>query len=391
MRTNNQSAVLKAAREGSERYFDRQMALLERFCSIDCGSRNVEGNRQVVEIVDEILLELGAEISHIDAPDFGTHVVGRISGKKPNGKIILNAHLDTVFDKGEVAEHPFRIEGEFAYGLGIADCKGGVVTSAYAVKGMMDAGLLPDREIVLIYNCDEESGSPHGKHLFYTEGKDAERVFCFEPGRGENGILTSRKGAASGTISVKGKTAHAQRFDEGASAVYELAKIIVKLHELSGDAVGLQYNFGHLLSDGEGKLTSIVPDHAKTDYFVSLDSAESFDLAQRLLEELPKVLTTPGCSIDESTLQLFIPAMSRTKENIWLYETVRAAGKLIGQDLPEEPPNASGDCNYFSGMGLPVVDGLGPYMYDIHTVKERIRIASLRERTELFGIVLGLI
>ena len=35
------------------------------------------------------------------------------------------AHLDTVFPEGTAAERPFNIEGDWAKGPGVADCKSG--------------------------------------------------------------------------------------------------------------------------------------------------------------------------------------------------------------------------------------------------------------------------
>ena len=41
-------------------------------------------------------------------------------------KIMLIAHMDTVYRNGMLKDQPFRIDGDKAYGLGIADDKHGV-------------------------------------------------------------------------------------------------------------------------------------------------------------------------------------------------------------------------------------------------------------------------
>ena len=41
-------------------------------------------------------------------------------------KVLLIAHMDTVYLKGMAAKQPFRIDGNKAYGLAIADDKAGV-------------------------------------------------------------------------------------------------------------------------------------------------------------------------------------------------------------------------------------------------------------------------
>jgi hypothetical protein len=47
-------------------------------CSVDCGTRDVQGNAIVVQVIDEALGALGAEIKHVDAPNVGTNVIARI-------------------------------------------------------------------------------------------------------------------------------------------------------------------------------------------------------------------------------------------------------------------------------------------------------------------------
>ena len=43
-------------------------------------------------------------------------------------KILLIAHMDTVYPRGMLAQQPFRIDGDRAYGLGIADDAQGIAS-----------------------------------------------------------------------------------------------------------------------------------------------------------------------------------------------------------------------------------------------------------------------
>lgn len=52
-------------------------------------------------------------------------VVARFRGKGTK-RILLLAHMDTVYAKGMLAKQPFRVEGDRACGLGIGDDKHGV-------------------------------------------------------------------------------------------------------------------------------------------------------------------------------------------------------------------------------------------------------------------------
>lgn len=387
--TQNYENIVSAAKAGAEKSFEAQMDLLRQFSGINCGSRNVEGNQKVVALVDRVLEEIGADVEHIESEEYGTYIVARLRPKHPDGKIILNAHLDTAFFDDRVEDHPFHIEGDYAYGLGVCDCKGGVVTILYGVKSMKEAGLLPNKEIVIIFNCDEEVGSAIGQQIFKREAKDAQAAICFEPARNQNGILTVRRGLALGKIVVHGIAAHAGLDGGvGASAVRELANLIVKLTDRSDLSIGMNYNVAPILGGGN---TVVVADYAEASFCVPIDSPEVFERTKKdVLEYLPTQGIVPGCTI-ETSIEMEFPAMVRSEENVKLYEKIRFAGELMGLSLPEEKSSNPADCGFFSQLGIPVVDGLGPYMYNIHTVDEHMLIRTLTERTQLLGILLATI
>ena len=175
--------ILKTAKDGAEKYFNNQIELLEKFSGIDCGTWNIEGNKKVTELICAILEDMGADIKLYYDETVGNHIVASIKPENATGTVILNAHTDTVFGEGFTEKHPFRIEGNYAYGLGIGDCKAGIAVSLYSVKILKDAGLLPNKEIKFIFNCDEEIGTESGSKIYEKEAKGAEFAFVFEGGR----------------------------------------------------------------------------------------------------------------------------------------------------------------------------------------------------------------
>lgn len=252
---------------------------------------------------------------------------------------------------------------------------------------MKEAGLLPNKEIVIIFNCDEEVGSLIGKQLFKKESSGAEAAICFEPARNKNGILTVRRGLALGKIIVHGIAAHAGLDGGvGASAVRELANLIIKLTDRSDLSIGMNYNVAPISGGGN---TVVVADYAEASFCVPIDSPEVFERTKRdVLEYLPEQGIVPGCTI-ETSIEMEFPAMVRNEENVKLYDKIRHAGELMGLELPEEKSSNPADCGFFSELGVPVVDGLGPYMYNIHTTDEHMLIRTLTERTQLLGILLA--
>ena len=380
-----QPEQLSVIRSKASAYAPHQLALLEQFSTIDCGTGDLEGNQKVVQILLEELSHLPVQVS-LESGKNGSHVIARILPEHPTGKIIINSHLDTVFHPGDAAAHPFHVDGEYAYGLGVADCKGGFVTSAYGVRIAYEAGLLPQKEIVMIYNCDEETGSVTSRDLFEREAKNSEYAFVFEPGRDENGLVTSRKGCASIQIEVIGREAHAGlNYTGGADASLELARWVTFLSEQNDPQKGMYFNAGFLSS---GKHADIVSDHAQANFFFAFPTQKDYEQIALLLSAKEKQPFVKGCSV-KTKLELLFPPMEATETNLKAYHLVADAGAQLGLPLPQQSSSGSSDACWFSSFHVATVDALGPYMKDIHTTKERVKIDTIQQRTELFAVVLA--
>ena len=382
--------VVAIARKGAAAAVEEQLKTLKQFAQIDCGTGDEEGNARVVEIIDRQLKAIkGIEITHHYAEGYGIHIVARLKPENPEGKILLSAHTDTVFHRGDTAAHPYHEDGDTAYGLGIADCKGGILVAIHAVKLMQEADMLPNKEIVFIFNCDEEQGSLSGHAVFDQELPGAEMAFVFEPSRAEDGVLTARKGACSLTVEVFGKKAHSGvNYLDGRSATVELGHMLVRLYENNDDERGIQFNPAALYGGEDG--TGIVSDHATAKVGVRVACQADIDTVKEIIARVEKETYIEGTRTEIRIDRISVP-MERNEKNVALYEVVHKAGLLLGKDLPEQSSGGSGDASYFSYHGVPSVDALGPYMYQIHSTDEAMRLSSFEEKTALFAVVLGLL
>ena len=382
------SELLSVAHIGAAAQFDWQLEALKKLTAIDCGSRDLEGNAKVVAIMDELLGMIdGIKIEHHFSEGYGTHIIARLKPENPEKKIILCGHTDTVFNPGDAAAHPFHVEGDTAYGLGIVDCKGGLLVAIGAVKALQERGLLPNYEIVFIFNCDEEIGSPSGHGVFDLEIPGADMAFVFEPSRLENGVITARKAACRITIDVRGKKAHAGvNYLDGRSATAELAHKILALYKENIDERGLQFNVGPLYGGDSG--VGVVSDHATAKVGVRVANQADVDTVREIVARVEKNTFIEGTSTTISVDSVGTP-MERNERNVALYQKVNAAAHLLGYDLPEQATGGGSDASYFSAKGVASVDGLGPYMYKMHAMDESMRLSSVTEKTELFAVVLG--
>lgn len=94
-------------KELAEVYLQEQVDLLMRFTSVDSESNYVEGNRQVIDMARAVLETIpGVTMEEMFFEGCGTHLIARIKPEHPEGKIILNSHMDTVFPVGYAAKFP---------------------------------------------------------------------------------------------------------------------------------------------------------------------------------------------------------------------------------------------------------------------------------------------
>ena len=142
---------------------------LKGLVSIESGSGDREGLDKIADLIADRLRALGGAVTTVepnpadiyrmvDTPkQIGKMVEARFTGTGTK-KILLIAHMDTVYLRGMLAQQPFRIDGNRAYGLGIADDKHGIAVILHTLAMAMDFrdyGL-----ITVLINADEEVSSP---------------------------------------------------------------------------------------------------------------------------------------------------------------------------------------------------------------------------------------
>ena len=84
---------------------------LEKLVNIETGTGNAEGLSALAQHLELELKGLGATVTRHKAEGaaVGDNLVGRLQGKGGK-KLLLMAHMDTVYVKGTLAKAPFRLE-----------------------------------------------------------------------------------------------------------------------------------------------------------------------------------------------------------------------------------------------------------------------------------------
>ena len=93
-------------------------------------------------------------------------------------------HMDTVYERGMLSLQPFRVDGDRAYGLGIADDKHGIAVILHALA-MLNALRVDGYGVVtVVMSPDEEVGSLAERDMLTKLGAEHDVVLSFEgPGQ----------------------------------------------------------------------------------------------------------------------------------------------------------------------------------------------------------------
>src|SRR5262249_8647823 len=161
-------------------------------------------------------------------------------------KILLIAHMDTVYPRGMLAQQPFKIDGDRAWGLGIADDKHGIALILHALAILQAMKFADYGTITVLINADEEVSSPASRFVFGRLGAEHDVVLSFEGGGGtkDDQVRLATSGIAAATINVRGKASHSGSAPElGVNALYELSHQVLQARDLSEPAVGLKVNW----------------------------------------------------------------------------------------------------------------------------------------------------
>src|SRR5437868_4286163 len=118
---------------------------LRELVAIESGSSDIEGLNRIYELIATRLRALGGEVQFVapsmtvrfdDTPPQAGRMVQATFKGTGTKKILVLAHMDTVYQKGMGASQPFRVDGNRAYGLGISDDKQGVALVLHTLAAL---------------------------------------------------------------------------------------------------------------------------------------------------------------------------------------------------------------------------------------------------------------
>jgi len=221
------------------------------------------------------------------------HATFKGTGKR---KIMLIAHMDTVYLRGMLAQQPFRVEGDKAYGLGIADDKNGVAVILHTVAILQKLNFKDYGTLTVLINGDEEISSPGARAMMTKLGSEQDAVLSCEATRVTGDRLSlATSGIGAIALKVEGKSSHAGSSPElGRNALYEMSHQILQMRDLSNPDTGLKVNW--TLSQA-GTNRNVIPAVATAQADVRVLRTADYDGLEKTLQERTRKTLIPDTRV----------------------------------------------------------------------------------------------
>jgi len=360
--------------------------------NIDCGSYSSAGVNQVVDRCERRFRSFGWAVDrrpHVPADgeaQLGDLLIGTLRGSG-GPRVLLVGHTDTVFDDGTAAERPFRVEGGRAYGPGVSDMKGGLLSGFFATHALQDVGVDGFGQITYVCNPDEEIGSTFSGPVIRELAGQHDVAYVLEGGRENGDFVSARKGVTDYVITVHGRAAHAGvEPHKGRNAIAQAADLVGQIHALHDRWAGVSVNVGTIAG---GTRPNVVP--ARCTFEIDLRAPElaTLEAAEAEIERICDVPTMPDITIDVHHTSWHRP-MEKTSAVAVQVDRAIAYAHRLGFPLRDASTGGASDANTIAAVGTPVIDGLGPIGGDDHSPAEWLDVASIVPRTALVAALIGL-
>ena len=361
---------------------------------INSGSLNADGVNQVQALLHQYVQPLGADETIMEVEPFTTinnhgktveHSLGNAFklGKRPEAPLqfVLMGHMDTVFAK----DHPFQtitfLDDDTINGPGVTDLKGGLVVMIQALQLLEQSPWAEQVGWQVLFNPDEETGSPRSAPLIEEMAKTAHAGFIFEPCFPDGSLAGARKGSGNFTAVCYGKAAHAGREHHlGRNAVRALCDFVVAMDDLNGQHQGVTFNPGYIHGGGPA---NIVPDRCICHFNIRIEHPEDEVWSLQQLQMLVNQISgREGIRLELHGSFGRKPKIL-TPENRKLFGIARECGHALGLALDVKPTGGCCDGNNLASFGVPNIDTLGVQGGKIHSDQEYMKISSLVPRAKL--------
>ncbi len=348
---------------------------LERLVEVESPSRDLDALGRSAAVLSSIMEKRLGRAPRSIVSSAGPHVHWT-SGS--GASVLLIGHHDTVFPLGTLAERPFRVEGDRAFGPGVFDMKAGLVQAIHGLS------LLDDLSgVEILVTADEEVGSTSSKDLIIERAQACGAVLVLEPSADGGALKIARKGTGTYELIVHGRAAHAGLEPEkGINALVEVAQQVLEIATFGNPSLGTTVT---PTVATVGTTDNVVPARARLLIDVRAEDPNESVRVDTAMRDLRPTLP-------EATLELHggfnrppMPSSASSK----LFAVARDVAHDLGfAEIEGVAVGGGSDGNFTAAAGIATLDGLGAVGGGAHADHEWVDVTSMIDRSRLIaGIV----
>jgi glutamate carboxypeptidase len=369
--------------------YDQFLQDLEALVNVDSGSGHGPGLATVARFLQERFGRLGWHTRALEF-DGGSapclEVVNR-KGLQADERFdfLFLGHMDTVFPEGTATRRAFCVRDDRAWGPGVCDMKGGLVTMLHAAEAAEQAGFAGGLSICMAFNSDEEIGSRASRPWFEGLAAKSRRVLVFEPCRSTGQRVLQRKGVADFDILCHGRAAHAGvEPEKGANAVLELVHQVLSVTGFARPEAGTTVSVTTIAGGTAG---NVIPDFAQAGFDIRIASLEEARRIEACFQNISVSGRADGVRVEvrgEINRMPMVPSQATWR----LWEQIARIGEGLGLEMKLISTGGGSDGNFTAAMGIPTVDAMGPRGGRAHSADEYLELDSVVPNTQLICEIL---
>lgn len=345
--------------------------LLRELVSVSSPSGDADAAEKLIAMILRELPQDGCVSRPESSSDgFAPDLLFELSGSG-NGALLFSAHLDTVISHDD--HQPLHGDGDKLYGTGTFDMKGGLALAIAALQELA-SDRVRFRRLGLLITCDEEWREVPLRHATELPLDEYDGCMCFEGGglvKGQQALVTRRKGAATLHVHAEGRAAHSGTSpDSGRSALLTLSALAGKLDRLRGPG-GRRLVPVRLYT---GQAFNVVP--ARGELVLDVRAFEP-DAIEHATELVPK--RAGGVELQTRLVKRFDPMNT----SAICRPLIAAAAERLGRPVAEDERGGASDASALSARIPVTFDGLGPFGDGDHGPDEYLLASSFLPQAEL--------
>lgn len=352
---------------------------LEVLVNIDSGYGAPDGATKVGLLLAEPLLQQGWILERYRPSEAYGEVIVLKNRQADHYDVLMVGHTDTVFPAGEALKRPFNRDEKRAYGVGVLDMKQGCLAMVQILKQLPDE-VLDKLNIAVVFNPDEETGSPASKEIIDEIARRTEYGMVFEASSTAGPRCIQRKGMMRLHMEFHGKAGHAgYAFENGGiNAVNEMAYWICELARFHNAEKATSVNAGVVRG---GQMVNIIPDFAELELDIRYESMAEMERIETELDILAAHAKEQGIILAEKK-RTKTPPMEPTEKTMALCELAKEVCAELGQTFETKKRGGLSDANHISACGCTTIDGLGPTGDFDHSEDEYLELSTVKPNIE---------